>query len=189
MFSYCGNNPAVFQDPDGLCREVGALLTWIDCKRSDCPTSRFYIENTATRKARDTLQAFCSNLELSLGVGQGLYYETEILDMVGVQLGMYGNYTEFQIRNGTITWGQRTNTNFSLSLLGHNLGIYENYFKANDGTIETSSNVPLSSASSLISSDDSITIASVAIYPLFAGFSCRLGFDLNRFILDLYEIY
>ena len=39
MFSYCGNNPAVFQDPDGLCREIGALLTWVDCGNSSCPTS------------------------------------------------------------------------------------------------------------------------------------------------------
>lgn len=29
----------MFVDPDGLCREVGALLTWIDCGNPDCPTS------------------------------------------------------------------------------------------------------------------------------------------------------
>lgn len=29
----------MFNDPDGLCREVGALLTWIDCGDPDCPTS------------------------------------------------------------------------------------------------------------------------------------------------------
>ena len=38
-FSYCQNNPIVFWDQDGYCREIGALLTWIDCGSPDCPTS------------------------------------------------------------------------------------------------------------------------------------------------------
>ena len=39
MFAYCQNNPVAYIDPNGLCREVGALLTWIDCKSIFCPTS------------------------------------------------------------------------------------------------------------------------------------------------------
>ena len=39
MFTYCQNNPIMFIDPDGYCKEVGALLTWIDCGDPNCPTS------------------------------------------------------------------------------------------------------------------------------------------------------
>ena len=189
MFACCQNNPVVYIDPDGLCREVGALLTWIDCKKSSCPTSRYYVKNEALRKACDTFHALCSNIELSAGVGQGLYYETEILEMVGVQLGMYGNQVEFQIRDGNITWGQSNNTVFSLSLMGYNFGTYDNHFTANDGTVEQSSNNPFNSDDMFIYSDDTLTIASVAIYPVVAGFSCELGFDIIQFCEDIRKIY
>lgn len=39
MYAYCTNNPVVYLDPDGLCREVGALLTKIDCGSITCVTS------------------------------------------------------------------------------------------------------------------------------------------------------
>ena len=39
MLAYCQNNPITFIDPDGLCRVVGALLTWVDCGKWSCPTS------------------------------------------------------------------------------------------------------------------------------------------------------
>ena len=39
MFAYCQNNPLIYTDTNGQCREVGALLTWIDCKSPYCPTS------------------------------------------------------------------------------------------------------------------------------------------------------
>lgn len=42
MFAYCQNNPVIFGDPDGLCREVGALLTWVDCRDIYCPKSKVY---------------------------------------------------------------------------------------------------------------------------------------------------
>ena len=44
MFVYCNNNPILFLDPEGLCFEVGALLTWIDCGKIDCKTSKSYVE-------------------------------------------------------------------------------------------------------------------------------------------------
>ena len=49
MFSYCLNNPVLFLDPNGLCREVGALLTWVDCKSVFCPTSTAYRPHIAPK--------------------------------------------------------------------------------------------------------------------------------------------
>lgn len=48
MFAYCQNNPVAYIDPNGLCREVGALLTWIDCGSKHCPTSSKYVRGTLT---------------------------------------------------------------------------------------------------------------------------------------------
>ena len=189
MFAYCGNNPVNFHDPTGLCQHTFSIYFKVDCKQSDCPTSRYYIEAKALRKACDTLHALVYNIELSAGFGLGLYYETEILEMIGVQLGTYGNLAEFQIKDGKITWGQRNNTAFNMSLLGLNFGTYESIFSANDGTVEQSSNIPFHSNDSFLYSDDTITIASIAIYPIFAGFSCELGFDIIQFTADLRELY
>ena len=43
MFAYCQNNPVVFTDSTGFCREVSPLIsTKIDCWNIYCPTSKVY---------------------------------------------------------------------------------------------------------------------------------------------------
>ena len=104
MFAYCQNNPVVYIDPDGLCREVGALLTWIDCRKPDCPTSKYYVKNVQVRKTVQVANALIENIELSGGVGLGLHGGVTLLDLVDVSGGQrydlfYVGYADGELFN------------------------------------------------------------------------------------------
>ena len=58
MYAYCQNNPIVYTDPDGLCREVGALLTKIDCGKFTCKTSSAFRNYANTIHYTDSYGAY-----------------------------------------------------------------------------------------------------------------------------------
>ena len=78
MYAYCQNSPIVFMDSNGYCREVGALLTWIDCENKHCPTSSKYLHGTLTVGIGASVTAF-------VGVSDSLAFSFDLHGNVEVQ--------------------------------------------------------------------------------------------------------
>ena len=120
-----------------------------------------------------------NNIEFSAGVGQGLYAEVELLDAIGLEMGIYGNYATFRLEDGEAKFGQEVNMGATASLLGYNLGSSNYIFKQyNEVLIDEERNG--------FYADETLTLISIAVYPL-AGFSLNLGFDIVQFCKDLDE--
>jgi len=68
MFTYCLNNPVLFLDPTGLCREVGPnLIKVLDCGEIDCKMSDSYVEGDFSK-------------ELAVLRGEtNMYYDTPVV--------------------------------------------------------------------------------------------------------------
>ncbi|MBQ8040799.1 MAG: hypothetical protein IJ274_13210, partial [Lachnospiraceae bacterium] len=146
MFAYCLNNPVNLVDKNG--ETADSWAGWIGEQLTEWLYELFTGETHHNKQTRELenqiieqqLSAIAPiakiifyNLEISGGIGQGIYYESTVLDMIGVQLGMYGNYAELQLIDGKLRYGQRVNSELSLTLFGHNLGIYEQGFMPDRG--------------------------------------------------------
>lgn len=90
MFAYCLNNPIINVDPSGCCTYVG-YAPWmsmgdpyIDCKQTDCKTSKYYIKHKPVRKTVQVIDAAVRNIEIGFGVGLGLYGGKTILDIIEI---------------------------------------------------------------------------------------------------------
>ena len=105
MFAYCNNDPIYHADPTGLMHIVHNLL--LDDKNIDnSGTSDQSEDFTIMSKLVATVKALMSNFELSAGVGQGLYAEFDILDVIGIGVGVYGNYGCISYIDGKLSCGQ-----------------------------------------------------------------------------------
>lgn len=74
------------------------------------------------------------------------------------------------------------NSELSLTLFGYNFGIYEQGFRPDQGKYEIESGRGLYN-------EDSFTIVSGAVYPLFIGGSFRIGFDVVQFCYDIDSLF
>ena len=188
---YCLNNPVNLYDKTGKTADsyagwggglIGEWLYELITGKTHPNKQARELENQIIEQQLSTIvpitKILFNNLELSGGVGQGIYYETTILDVIGVQLGMYGNYAELQLKDGKLRFGQSVNSELSVTLFGHNFGIYEQGFRPDMGEYEIESDRGFYN-------DDSFTIYSVAVYPLFIGGSFRIGFDIVQFCYDI----
>ena len=108
----------MFSDPNGQCREVGALLTWIDCKSPYCSTSS---RNQPTRYASNkTKLALVSSNGVYGSINVGAF---NITGCVTLAMDTKGN---MQIQ-GSIGFDVTTAGNFSGSV-----GMINNYMIAPD---------------------------------------------------------
>lgn len=179
MFAYCNNNPANSVDPSGKMASIydpdfqatAALGEWL--------ADVFYTnENEVGKDGKPTFNAkvkhffktVWSCVELSGGIGMGLYGETNVFDLVGVSGGLYYNVESFHLSNGEFSHGPEMNVGASGSFYGHNFG-FEEYQYQFDGEPETNS---------WFYTNDTMTIFSFAAYaPI--GFSFQFGFDIVKF--------
>ena len=182
MFVYCTNNPINFQDPIGLCKNTFSIYFKVDCGESDCPTSHYYIESEGWRKTTDTLELFVRCLDISAGVGTGLYLEGELLDIIGLQAGSYTNLLEYRIHDGQVEWGDSMHNEIAATLLFTSFGAYEDLYQPFNGE-------EVYDYDTLLYSDETLTIVSVAVYPALIGGSCNVSFDSNRFFTELRHIF
>ena len=123
------------------------------------------------------------NVEFSFGIGQGIYAESTFFEMVGASIGMYGNYGSINYQDGKWFTGQNLHYGITLSALFTEIGAAEDKFRYPGGADE------ITSWWLINDTEESFTIYSSAVYPIFAGYSVRLGFDLNTFIVDFIEIW
>ena len=186
MFAYCGNNPVSRYDPTGkrYCMVHvydggggGAVTT----KESNTQSERD--EVTVGSKLLSTASLALQSIDFSAGLGQGLYAEFDILDTVGIGVGMYGNYGTINYADGEFYGGQELYIGLTGTMLWYELGAADHWFRDSQGQEQTRTFIGLNTE------QDSLTLFSFACYPLFAGFSVYIGFDTVSFFTGLDDIW
>ena len=185
MFAYCGNNPVVFVDSSGqfptslffrLGQRIGKWLCKLAVGQDDNEVL------SLGEKITQTFKSLVYNLELSAGVGMGLYGETEILDAIGLGAGVYATNLTTCYENGEWMFGNEAYVGISATFLWNEIGAAESVFRPEGGEWEGDHWVLYNDT------ETSITIFSASAY-LFAGGSVRIGFDLNTFLWDVSNIW
>ena len=107
MYAYCQNMPISNIDPNGLCTYVGYAPwmssdgNYLDCKKSDCPKSKFYIQNKHIRNTAKVLETAVKNLDVEVGIGLGLYIEKDFFDFLSISVGIRYDLINVGFSNGT----------------------------------------------------------------------------------------
>ena len=195
MFAYCLNNPVNLIDPRGSIpfaddpyaetyQRIGEMIgNWLsEIIRTDENERDANGELTLNAKLKRTGQSFYRNLEVSGGIGLGLYGEKTIFDLIGLSGGLYYNLFNLSLAEGEWTIGTEFQTGANINFFFMNLG----YIEGASGPYGT--NPQFTVLEEGFYGDETWTIYSVACYPL-AGGSFRIGFDIVQFVRDLDEIY
>jgi RHS repeat-associated protein len=202
MFAYCANNPVCNMDITGA-RYIDALSVASEGakQRSDmCTLQKERIlgklneatpsaptatespgKSTVPEKAKQVAKSIWNNLELSAGVGMGFCTEGELLSAVGLQFGMYANNGILILEDGQFKYGQDFHCGFSASFFTYNIGFTEYAFMQNGKTI-------FDEISKGFYQDETLTIASGTFY-VGGGGSFRIGFDIEQFCYDMWDIF
>ena len=191
MFAYCNNNPVNTLDTSGTYPQH--LLEDLHVRDSN-PIAEYYgasngnnsnktAKPSAIAKLKRTATSIMNNFEFSVGVGQGLYAEFNILEF-GAALGMYGNYAALNYSDGQWMFGQEICETASLSASqAFEVGFGINRFLEKGKVVESSSWYIINDT------QESWTVFRAACYPLFLGGSIRIGFELNTFLNDMKTIW
>ena len=181
MFAYCNNNPISCSDSQGA-RPVSILerfgnksIAVPNQVRIDKPKKK-----TINTKLQQTCKLVIDCVEVSAGIGMGLYAEGEVLD-VGLGLGIYYNPLNLLIEDGRFQLNQEANMRASASAVLHNLG----YSMSKNWSYDT---VEPDVVNSGFYPDDSLSILEGSAY-FIAGGSFRIGFDIIQFCENVNSIY
>ena len=185
MFAYCGNNPVNNVDPLGTC--------YYNAKGQWCHDNWEYLggyerkpepnnhnEKSALETAKQVATSIWNNLEVSGGIGLGLYAEVEVLEL-GISGGIYYNPLYVELTDGTFKIHQEYFSGIAFSLGFVHFGYTESMTR----TYTTVNPIITNNG---IFGEETITLFSVACYPI-AGGSFRIGFDLNSFLKEIDEIF
>ena len=193
MFAYCNNNPVRNMDASG-CFPMATnrfASNFMLCDGSqtggglpiDNNTGAGVDKTSVASKLLSSVNLALQSIEVSAGIGQGAYVEFDVLETVGVGIGMYGNYVTLNYADGEFYGGQEMYVGISGTLLWYEFGAAEHLFKDSNGQELTSAFVGLNTQ------QDSLTLFTVACYPLCAGFSISIGFDTISFFTGLDNIW
>ena len=113
MVAYCGNDPVIFQDSNGLCKEVGALLTKIDCANPNCAMSDMYDLKLSKTNTSSTSFAVMAGFNLNI-LGDGFQFT---LNFVSTKENWGLQYTYYYSKDSEISKRGKT-------MLGVDIGPY-----------------------------------------------------------------
>ena len=122
MFTYCNNNSVNLVDFCGSIPRELALTSYAMCtdggggsfSSNSVPIASVKV---STQKAEQLLAAVLTNLEFSVGIGLGLYGETNALDFFGLGVGIQYNLIEVKVEDGDFSFQQSYNEGLSASVL------------------------------------------------------------------------
>ena len=192
MFAYCGNNPVIFEDssgaipmpssenyPEYIGHKISEWLRKLSEKHSIQEDQNSELEIYAQAKKLAAL-AWMS-LDCSVGIGMGFEYEETFLEMIGIGLGMHGDFICVKLQDGNVSYGQEYSSGISASALLQNVGFVESVYNKNFqlGEMEVSLG---------FYGDESITVFSRAKYCGLGG-HFRIGFDTAYFFGELNRLY
>ena len=141
----------------------------------DSSTASYFDNITATVKS------VVRNIDISAGIGQGIYTEFKLFE-VGIGIGMYGNYGTINYSQGVWSTGQELYFGITATLTPWlEFGAAEHYSRDSRNKEEHTSWIGYNDT------QDTWTICSFAFYPLFAGVSFSVGFDILTF-LEEYDV-
>lgn len=189
MFAYCQNNPILNVDPNGLCTYVGYAPwmtingNYIDCKKSDCPTSKFFIENKHIRNVTKVLESAVRNIDAEVGIGLGLYGEIDDLDFLSASAGIRFDLISMGFSNGKFF----CNESYFCGLEGTILWVFD-FDVHSECQIRESSLAEKTGPWRDDTSNDVWVINGAGAY-FFGGARYHIGFDLISFCEDIDEIF
>ena len=137
----------------------------------------------AINKGKQIAKAAYTNVEISAGLGLGLYGEANIGDVVGLGFGISYNLIEVKFDDGKLALQQSYNEGLSASVLFVDV--------LQDASESGSRKLTLSSPMGDFIPDDynsNWTIISAAAYPV-AGGSLYVGFDMISFCQEIENIF
>ena len=79
MFTYCLNNPVILTDYTGACCYIAPISYWYDCCKSDCPNSKYFIQNETIRKVTQVTESVIRNFNAEAAIGLGFCGDVNIL--------------------------------------------------------------------------------------------------------------
>ena len=185
MFAYCINNPVILLDANGFRAMMVCNMSIYNDGGGLSKNKGTEINkqtHTLLEKASQIADAFLYNLEFSAGIGQGIYGEFEVAELIGCGIGMYGNYGTVNYSQGEWFTGQEIYIGATAGLLFVEAGAAEH------ATRKTGEEYSVNSWAGINNTQESYTIFSTAVYPLFVGFSLSIGFDAITFIQQLDKI-
>ena len=189
LFVYCYNNPVCFSDSTGkypddyfgyIGQEIGKWLYEIittDENEVDCNG-----ELTLNAKIKQTGLSILYNLEISAGIGMGLYGEWVALDAIGVSAGMYITNHSICYSDGQWKCGNEAYTGISGTFAWAELGAAESGFRPCDGQWQNETWTVFNNTK------DSMTVSSFAFFAG-AGITVQIGFDHITFLKDISAIW
>ena len=139
---------------------------------------------TAWDKIADFFGAVYHNIDLTAGIGQGLYLGFSLFDdAVGLGIGGYGNYGSFILNHGETLTCQEGCIEFVVEFALMEFGASKHmYFKKGETIIDDS-------WAGYNDKSDRLSVFSLRAYALFLGFSFDLGFNYGGFITELSEVF
>ena len=189
LFAYCMNNPVNMSDsagnwPKWLKTAANKIKTGIKKVTSSVKTtlSKANLKETIS-KGTQVAKAVCYNIEISAGLGLGLYGEANVGDIVGLGFGISYNLIEIKIDDGKFALQQSYNEGLSASILC--VDVLQD--ASESGTRELTLSHPMGD---FIPDDynSNWTIVSAAAYPG-AGVSVYVGFDMISFCQEIEKIF
>ena len=182
MFAYCGNNPVRRVDAGGnwwledggnwVCGAAEDAWDWVCEAASDSADGVAVVWD----KAKAVAQSVYKNLELSVGLGGGLYGEFSVFEAISVGIGGYVNYATVQLKNGTISCHNEMYAGATATYSFLEFGACTQQFKKGNGPITDEGFVGINSKK------ESVTLFSAKAYVLYIGFSVEIGFNFSGFL-------
>ncbi len=171
MFAYCKNNPTNMVDVNGNWPKwLDDFADWIDNATED------FVE-----KSEDVLEAGWKSLEVSAGIGLGLFAGVGVLDdFLGIELGMYYDVFNISLADGSFSVQEYGYVGASVSVL---IPVWEHkeerYRPYGQNTSEWSD---------LDQATAAVPLLGTGAY-LFGGGNYSIGFDFGKFFRMVDEIF
>ena len=106
---------------------------------------------------------------------------SELLDIVDVGVGFYGNYASLKLQDGKWEFGQEYEEKIAVSL------VFMGIEYSNCGYMPDGGEMVVERVRGLYA-DEYFTFFSAAAYPLFLGGSIEIAFDYMQFLQDMKEL-
>ena len=181
MSVYCLNNAIMYTDPTGACCYIAPISYWYDCRKSDCPNSKYYIKNETIRKVTQVAESVIRNFNAEVAIGLGFCGNVNTLDLVDLEVGMRYDLINIGYSDGEFYCNQA----YFDGMDGTILVVFDYDFHATH--VNRESNVRYVGPWEEDTSNDIWTFTGAGLY-LAGGGRYHIGLDVIALVEDLRQI-